>query len=290
MKLNMRLIPLLLFSLGSPAAAQDSFASSESFVAIAPVQLNGVELATSASYSAQVKLGLVPSGETGASSLYVAYAGTAAMPPQLAPGPPLVFAALPGVGDKDGGDLITIRGLNLDDGSGTALALLGGALASGVSVSDTVLTATTGPGVNVHGNPLGRVAAEVTTSAGTGTRADAFIYSPALTDNSAPSIGKDYLVDLHAPVGSLYQVAFGLPFPGLAASVPPLEGAAEILLGIVQVTGLLLATTETTTLPIPIPDEAALIGVQVDFQAAVLMGLSPLAGTFTNRLSSILVP
>ena len=286
----MRLIPVLFLVFAAPVAAQDTFASSENFVAFVPVQTGGVERAASSSYVAQMKLGLAPSGVTSVSSQHEAHFGTAAIPAQLSPGPPLVFAVEPAAGDKSGIEPVTIRGFNLDDGSGTAFASLGGVAMFGATTTNTVLSAVNGPGTNVHGNPLGRVDAEVITAAGSGVGSELFIYTPALTEEAAPSVGQTYLLDLHLPAGSFYQLALGTSVPGVSAPVPPLDGAAEILLGIVQLTGLVPAPANLVTLPLPIPANPGIIGVPIELQAAVLTGLAPLAGTFTNKLATVVTP
>jgi hypothetical protein len=287
----LHVLPLLLAIATPPASAQGAVASSEGFVAIAPIQPGGVAVASSASYSARMTVGLAPSGVTAISAQLVMHAGTAALQPKLTPGAPLVLAALPSVGDRAGGEPLTIRGFNLDDGSGTALALVGGAPASGVTAtSNTVLAATTGAGVNPFGNPLGAVDVAVTSSAGTGTRANAFVYAPALAADAAPRVGQIYPLHVHLPAGSFYQLVFGKSVAGFAVPLPPLGGAAEVLVGIVPLTGLLPAATDRETLPLPIPDSVGLIGLSIELQAAVLTGFAPLAGTFTNRLKTVVAP
>jgi len=278
-------------SVSAPISAQGGIASSENFVTLAPIQPGGVGLATSTNYAARMTLGLVPSAVTASSAQHVAHVGFVAFEPQLAPGAPLVFATQPGVGSKTGGEAITIRGFNLDDGSGAALATLVGVPATGVTAtSNTVLTTKSAKGVNSLGNPLGAGDVTVTTAAGTSTLSSGFVYAPAIASDTAPRVGQLYPLDVHLPAGSFYQVVVGKSVAGVSAPVPPLAGAAELVLGIVPITPLQYARAELETLLFPIPDNAALVGASVELQAVVLTGLAPLAGSFTNRLATAVAP
>jgi Tol biopolymer transport system component len=280
-----------------PSAPQASFASSAGYVAIATVQPGGVTRAQSfgpagpGMYAADLHAGLSPSGGRLSSASYEVTVAVAGIPAALtAPGPPLVFGAAPYVGAAAGGETIAVHGFNLGAAGGAAVELAGVPAPGVATTSNTVLAATSAPGTNPFGNPLGRGDVAVTTAAGAASLSDGFVYGPALSEDAPPRVGESYPLALHLDPGDLYQLALGTSLPGVAFPVAPLAGAAEIVTGIVLLTPLLPATADLVTLPLPIPDNPALVGLKVELQAAVITGLSPLAGTFTNRLETYVEP
>ena len=66
-------------------------------------------------------------------------------------------------------------------------------------------------------------------SLGSGTRDDSFVYEPALVEVGTTRVGETLRLGLLLPPGSFHEVVLGGSIPGVAAPVPPLEGALEIL-------------------------------------------------------------
>jgi len=265
-----------------------AFASSEAHVAIATVQPAGAGRGASTTYVADVTAGLPSSGVELASAQYRAHLGTAATPAQLSSSGPLVFGAAPSYGAAPGGESVAVHGFNL---AAVPAVTLGGVPTTGASpVTNTVVAATTGPGTNGFGNPLGVGDVVVTTLAGTSAATDAFVYGPALAEDEPPRVGEPYALDVHLRAGDVFQIAVGASIPGVAAPVWPLAGAAEILVGVSFVTGLTAAPGDVVTLSLPVPANPSLAGAPLELQGAVLSSLSPLAGSFTNRLETTVEP
>jgi Tol biopolymer transport system component len=270
-------------------APPTSLASSESHVAIAPVQARGTARTTSASYVARVTVGITPSGADVASAQHRAHVGTAATPALLATNEPLVFGASPAFGAAAGGEPVAVHGFNLGV-FGPSVTLASVAASGASAASNTVVTATTGPGTNAHGNPLGTGDVAVTTLFGTASAPDAFVYGPALSEGAPPRVGQPYALDVHLRAGELFQVAIGKSLPGVAVPVWPLTGATELLLGVTFVTDLTAAPAAVVTLTLPIPASPSLAGTTLELQGAVLTSVAPLAGSFTNRLATTVGP
>jgi hypothetical protein len=66
--------------------------------------------------------------------------------------------------------------------------------------------------------------------------------------------------------------------------VPPLQGSLELLSPVILITGLKFTVAGQAAFPAPIQNDPGLIGVQFELQALSLTTVSPLGGTFTNRL------
>jgi hypothetical protein len=272
------------------AVSAQGVSGSESFVALAPVTPNASGNLASAAYRAHAVVGLAPSAAFASSGSFALQAGVVLTPPALAPGAPLVFGAAPGSGDKTGGEPVTVRGFAFDDGSGAATVHLGGGPVPGAVASNTTIHVTTPPGAGALGNPLGPVAVTVSTALGTATRDDAFVYTPATVQVGEARVGQTLTLALDLPPASLRQLLFGGAIPGFGVPVPPLEGALEIVAPLIQLTPFALSPTGMETLSFPVPGDPALAGAVVPFQAVALTGLTPVAGSFTNRVDVAIQP
>ena len=141
-------------------------------------------------------------------------------------------------------------------------------------------------GQPMEGNPLGRVSVGVSHALGADSLAQAYTYLPALVQVDAAQVGGQLALELRAEEpGFLGFLALGLgpEMPGLGLAIPPLSGALELLTGALPLGSLTPSLAEDSlSYLLPLPEDPALVGAELRLQAALLHGLAPLSGEFTN--------
>ena len=285
-------VAAVLGALASPSGAQEPLSGSQSHVAALPRSLAGGGVAVSASFRAETALAGPPLGETAASASFSARGGAVFLDGVLAPGPPVVLGVLPAVGDAGGGEPVEIVGFGFQaPGSGGTALLFGDLSAGDVAVaSNTVVQATTPVGKSALGNPLAGVDVGLTNQLGADERARAFRYLPAL-ELSAPAVVSGTVeLALTAQPDGFAVLALGTSVPGFGVPLEHIDGALELVLNIHVLGGLAPVSDGERAYAFPIPDDPTLAGAVLELQAAWLGSLSPLAGSFTNRLEVPVLP
>lgn len=285
---------LALLGLSATLGAQDpaALAGSESYVALLPALAGGAVSGVSQSYRADFGHNDLEANLLGSES-YSLVVGAIHADGALAAGPPVVAGVTELAGTKDGGQTAHVVGFGFADVlAGTTTVDFGSSMTPSVSVlSNTQLQVSTPPGVDLLGNPLGLVDVSVTNQLGAGTAADAYAYLPALIESGEASIAGGALsLSLHSIPGALAVLSYGLSLPGVGVPVAPFDGSLTILVGQVIVPGLEPAPDGIVAWEFPLPDDPALTGATIEFQAAALENLAPLGGSFTNTLPITLLP
>ena len=222
----------------------------------------------------------ITSGGTLSSSNYQAGVGILETTDPVPQNAPILFGLTPDYGNKAGGSLITVSGYNFDKfGVGPSVTMtIDGVPATGLSVlSNTQLTATVPAGVSGIQNVV------VTSSLGSGSDPDAWLYTPAVISTEATQVGGEMDIRNYGTPGNaiimlaaggtgsggtqfgtfllsphFIFVFFGLPYPGP-------DG---------------IHTFHTN-----VPNMPVLSGFTVYFQSLEATSLSPVLGQFTNRSS-----
>ena len=278
--------PLAACLVALPAAAQNGAAGSETSFSSARNAPTAGGAAASASFDVESEVAHATAGPVADSESYSFVGGAAWSDASFSASGPVVFGVADGRGDKDGGEPETVFGFGFQDpGAGATTVAIGGASASGVNVvSNTELSVTSGAGVNLYGNPLGRSEVTVANALGANTAADAYTYTPALAIDGEVRIGKNYRLDLYGEPGEFRASYYGLSIPGIALPIGGLDGAFDLLGLFLEAGPLAPAATDMTGWTLPVPFAPVLVGQSLDYQGYVLSSLAPLGGSFTNRL------
>lgn len=271
---------------GGPwAAAQDGgLSGAGGTYSTARVVASGGGVSTSPSfYTLESTVG--PRNVVGASQHQLSFqrAGVVAAPNTLPAGRAWLFGIAQARGTKDGGDLVHVYGTGFQSMGAVIDLRFDGVSAGALNVlSDHELTVTSPAGVDPFLNPKGRVVVEARFVGGETQRlADAFVYTPAIVQHAPALVGQTTALELWSPAGSFQQVFYGISAPGLGVAVPPFDGAARLLLLNGPLSPFVPATSNATTLLLPVPASQALVGLSLEFQG-IAIDLFPLGGSFTN--------
>jgi hypothetical protein len=244
----------------------------------------------SVGFSAHVSIGAVTGG-TSTSPNFRSGLGileTNKPMPALAP---VFFAATPDFGPRAGGTPVTISGLNFDKlGVGPSLTVnVGGGLATGVTVlSSTQLTARVPAGTGVNGG-AGPRPVTVTTSLGSSTNAEGYVYTPAvrvtpITRQKAQVVFRNY-----GPPGQ--------PFVQFYSYLPTFGNTkfGKILIGpapIYQLFPLLFYPSPDgiSSITLTVPDDPILDYVTIYWQSLDITQFGPVKGKLTNGQSTLIDP
>jgi hypothetical protein len=284
-------IPALLLALGAvPASAQALMGAESALLAGATLDASG-QSAVSLSYRLQAALLGVDAGEL-ASATYELRLGWTGMLPGLPPAAPIVLGVGNSYGGAVGGESRRVYGHGLaTPAGGIPLVEFGGATAAyGSAVSAACVEVTTPTGYGTAGNPKGPVDVRVTTATGSSTRAAAFAFGPALTLDASALVGGKLDLRLRCAPGSFALLAVGQAAPGISFAIAPFAGALELVAGTQALTGLKPALQGELAYALQVPDDAAVAGIALHFQALALTSLVTPAGSFTNTLKVTLLP
>jgi hypothetical protein len=204
----------------------------------------------------------------------------------LAPAAPILFSVHPPLGARSGGDEVLVLGFGFLAPEPAELELrFGAALASELALrGNTQLEATTPPGSNEYGNPLGPVPVELGSGLAPAALVGGFAYGPALLLDLPAQLGSTCVLRFEGPPGGFGMLAIGYALPDFALPLPPLEGAIEIIDYLSVLTSVLAAPSGTLRFEFAVPADPQLLGQHYEFQMASLTGFAPLTGGFTNRL------
>jgi hypothetical protein len=175
--------------------------------------------------------------------------------------------------------------------SGVPLVEFGGSAAAyGGAISAACVEVTTPPGYGAAGNPKGPVDVRVTTALGSSARAGAFAFGPALTLDAPALVGGALDLRLRCEPGSFALLAVGQAVPGISVAIAPFTGALELVVATQALTGLKPAPQGELAYALQVPEDPAIAGIAIDFQALALSSLATPAGSFTNTLEVTLLP
>ena len=244
----------------------------------------------SVGYSAHVSIG----GDTGGTSTSPNYRAGLGILETSKPMPaqaPVFFAATPDFGPRAGGTPVTISGLNFDKlGVGPSLTVnVGGNLATGVTVlSSTQLTATTpaGTGVNFGAGPQ---PVTVTTSLGSDSNAEGFVYTPAIRTTPYTKRKAQVTFRNYGNVGQPFWVFYSyLQTFGNTKFGKILIGPAPIF----QLFPLLAypGPNGIHSITLTVPDDPILDYVEIYWQSLAITQFGPVKGKLTNGSSTLIDP
>ena len=285
----------LLLALASPAAtaaAQSSGASESGFILAHGLPSSGGYSVSPANNTADGTLGQFGAGGEATSANYVLTDGVAWMEPAVLGDAPIVVGTRPAVGDRLGGEPVTVFGFNFQAPAAGGLSVeIDDQLAVGTFVVSNVQATTTTPGsTGPYGNAVTPVDVAVTNLNGSGRKTDAFVYTPGLIEEGPSPIAGELTIRMHAGPSDLHFLAMGrnLGLPGLP--VAPWGGSLELFANLFVLTSGEPLVNGTTTFVIDVPDAPPLAGAVVEFQALFIASLAPASGAFSNRLLVTLVP
>jgi hypothetical protein len=199
---------------------------------------------------------------------------------------PVIFGVTPNLGPMGGGTAVTIAGLNFDKfGVGPSVVVsVGGAPATGVVVvSNTQIDAITPAG------PSGPASVVVSSTFGSDTRPDGFLYTPAVL--STPLVSLNGLLEI-SNVGPTTAILFDAFVSPLPASIPfPPFGTIlidpSLVFNFVE-DGTYPPPNGFHTLSVTVPNLPVLVGLSLYFQSAVLLSLTPPTIVLTNRSTTLI--
>jgi len=244
----------------------------------------------SVSYSAHVSVG----GDTGGTSSSANYQAGLGILETTKPVPamaPVFFAATPDFGPRAGGTPVTISGLNFDkSGVGPSLTVnVGGSFATGVTVlSSTQLTATVPPGTGVNFG-AGPQPVTVTTSLGSDSNAEGFVYTPAVRVTPYTKRKAQVTFRNYGPPGQpFWQFYSYLSTFGNTKFGKILIGPAPIF----QLFPLLSypGPDGIHTITLTVPDDPILDYVTIYWQSLDITQFGPVKGKLTNGQSTLIDP
>ena len=219
------------------------------------------------------------SGDLGTSTNFEAEPGLHGSQEVVAPGGPLVFAVVPEVGDRLGGEPVTVHGMNLV--AGTTVDLGTAALTGTTVVSPSIVTGTTGlPAFGVVG--YGPQDVTASNGLGSGTRHDGFIAEPAAIASHDAFQGASWVFEVFGEPGQTFQTWIS-PTTLAPGSAPTIYGQVQIGPTIVS---LLFLTTPygpdgRLRLEFPVPIDPILMGFTVYIQNVHFGDVLP--GELTNQ-------
>lgn len=271
----------------APSVAQ-SISGSETVIQLARDGVSSGGSGSGVQSELEFALSSTGTGPVASSETYLLEPSVVWTEPVLGTSAPVVFSIEPSAGAASGGESRTLRGLNFTAlGAGGTDVTFGGLPATGVTVlGPTELQVFTPAGVDGVGNPLAGVPVSVSNALGTSTSADDYRYLPAVYLFSPAEIGDPLAVRMSTAPNAVAVLWFGLPIDGLPPLfVPGFAGGASLLLAqTFLVNGSLLPGGELT-LPLPIPENPNLVGVELTFQGASVTDFIGIGGSFTNVLS-----
>jgi hypothetical protein len=193
---------------------------------------------------------------------------------------PIVFGLSPDFGTNAGGSFVTVSGYNFDKfGVGPSVTMsVDGNPATGVSVlSNTQLTATVPAGVS------GLQGVVVTSSLGSNSDPDAWIYTPAVLSTEATQVGGEMDIRNYGTPGNaiIMMAAAGTGSGGTQFGTFLLAHPFIFVFIGVPYPG----PDGIHTLHVDVPNAPILSGLTVYFQSLEATQLSPVQGQFTNRTS-----
>jgi len=267
--------------------------ASESYVQLSSALLAAGAATSGSLYQAEEGLAYTLPGEPSSSESYSAQGGIVWIDPApLGPGP-VLLSVFPSTGSKTGGETVQLMGTGFAaPAAGATSVRFGSAPAAGIAVlGDTRIDAVTPAGLNLYGNPLGAVEVELENQLGLSSLPSGFAYLPALTQPTPAHVGGTLVLDHTGTPGGFWIMVWGLPIPGVALPIPPLQGALEPLQSLNVLVSLApLGPSGQGQFGVPIPASPGLAGKQIFFQAADLSSLVPLAGSFTNMKGVSFLP
>jgi hypothetical protein len=232
--------------------------------------------AASASYGGWVSVG-APSDGGLSSANFLADVGFLASSDPLPADEPIIFGFSPERGNNAGGTLVTVSGWNFDKfGVGPSVTMdIAGNPATGLSVlTNTQLTATT---------PLGDPGPQnvvVTSSLGSGSNPNAWLYTPAVISTAYTQVGGEMDIRNYGSVGNSFitLASGGAGFAGTQFG-PFLITQPFIFV----MYGVPYPSRDGIhTLHVNVPNNPILLGFTVHFQSLEATQLSPVLGQFTN--------
>ena len=218
------------------------------------------------------------SGALGTSTNFEAEPGLYGSQEVVAPAGPLVFAVVPDVGDRQGGEPVSVHGMNLF--AGTSVSIGTAPLTGTTVVSESLVTGTTGsPAFGIVGyGPQGVTASN---GAGTSTLPDGFIAEPAVVASLHSFQGASWVLDASGEPGQTFQTWIS-PTTMAPLTAPTEYGQVQIGPHIVF---LLFLTTPygpdgRVHIEFPVPVDPILVGFTVYIQNLHFGDISP--GELTN--------
>jgi hypothetical protein len=270
-----------------PATAQAGLSGSESFVVEARVLVQGADLLTATTTSAEA--GLAPvAATTSVSNQYAFTGGVSAGAPGLGSVTPQVFGFAQATAGEDGGSADRLLGLGLSQLGGVQAVLLDGAAASNLFVlGDTAIDLVTPSGATALFNPKGSVGVEVVGAGANATRADGFRYLPDLYSGDVARRGEDYQITLLSEPDAVIGLFLGNGLPSVQFLLFP-YGTVELLTFPELLSGFLFSPTGAFTYHLPVPDDPTLTGLTAEFQAIAITDPFTPVGDFTPRFTTVI--
>jgi hypothetical protein len=236
-------------------------------------------------------------GPAASSASYVLHAGVAWTPPEIAGDRPILFGARNASGGKDGGQEVEAFGYNLLAAAPASLQLWFGTQpgTSTTVVSNTRVKSIAPGAVDAVGNPPPEVLLRVTNAHGQDTAKGfafhpSYLYEPALIQSEHARVGRAVHLHLHTDPNAAIVLVLGQTIPGTAIAIPPLDGAVEVLINQQYAIPFLPLSGDQHRHVVDVPDDPALLGTKLSYQAAALTDLVSLAGAFTNTLTLHVLP
>lgn len=270
-----------------PLAPAQSVSGSETATQLARGALSGGGTTASASGTVDSALSATSSGPVASSESFQLVPGVVWTEPVLGTDEPILYAIEPATGAATGAQVRTLRGLNFTaPGAGATDVTFGSLPATDVQiVGPTEIQVTTPAGIDAVGNPLAGVPVQVQNALGSGAAADEFRYLPAVYLYSPAQLGDPLALRMSTEPNALAFLWFGLAIDGFPPlPIPGFAGAYALLNSQTFLANGTFLPSGELTLPIPIPGNPNLVGVELSFQGAAVTDFVSVGGSFTNVL------
>lgn len=202
---------------------------------------------------------------------------------------PLVTGVRPGLGDRDGGEIVTVFGYNFQAaGAGpNAVTFDGIGAVAPVTTGNTQVRVTTPFGIDANFNPLVETEVQVTNLNGTHKVQKAFNFTPGLVASNHAQLNRRFRIRGHGNPGDFMVLFFGETFPGVTAATPPFSGEFATVLNFILITPIPQAVPADafSAFELVMPSNTPLIGFLMEFQA-IIVSPTLTSGSWTNVLAT----
>lgn len=267
------------------SAQTEALAASESQILVAPSTAVTSVVSSSASGTISAAVGNPLGNQNFISENFRVRGNAVWMPDAPETSEPVIAGFGTGLDVKGGGLVDSLFGYNLNQGV-TPLVEVGGVLSPNAHTSTKSQILLTLPeGKDAFNNPKGLVDVSVQFGPTVVVDPGEFRYMPLLESSEVPRTGEDYSLRLYTPPGALAGVLLGAGGPFFPLPLGPL-GSLVLSTFPLELIPFSFVPTGVATYTLPIPDNPALLGVNLELQAIAITNLVTGFGSVSPLLTT----
>ncbi|MEM7311074.1 MAG: hypothetical protein AAF682_30670 [Planctomycetota bacterium] len=282
----------LILAVAGSVSAQGSAGSESGVVLSHHLMSAGGDSITGTNNLGFSSVGQTLAGVVSTSTNFELLTGVSWTLPEVTTDQPLIFGIREGAGPGVGGTPIDVFGFNFTQPAAGPLDLeFNGSLASSTAVVSNIQASSVTPtGLNGFGNPLAEVDVDAFNLLGSMRMNDGYNYFPALSLEVPATVGGPLAMRLQTNPGDLYFLALGKSITGFGLAIPPWDGQLELILNVQILQSTVPVPFGVSLFQITIPDDPALAGGTLEFQAFSVTSFAPAEGRLSNLRSVFLNP